>query len=130
MRERLLGAAKRLRAEVQLRARARVLADCDQAPLRGQQSKSLRLCRRILTLYKVREIIADALGGDAKLFDRQWCSRNELARFDRTANHQEVIGQFSRHARSKVAPPPSPMTESDARTFLLKLITLWTKELL
>ena len=48
-RERLASSRTEFPTAVQLRARARVLGDCDQAPLRGQQSKSPRLCRGMLT---------------------------------------------------------------------------------
>ena len=50
-RERLASSRTEFPTAVQLRARARVLGDCDQAPLRGQQSKSPRLCRGMLTPF-------------------------------------------------------------------------------
>ncbi len=40
-----------------VRAAHVVLSGCDQAPLRGQQPKSLRLCRRIVTFYAADAIL-------------------------------------------------------------------------
>jgi hypothetical protein len=81
-------------------------------------------------LYKTREIIADALGGDSAILASGWCSRNALARFDRTANHQEAIGRFSRHARTKAVPPPNPLEEREARELIRKLLREWIQKLL
>jgi len=81
-------------------------------------------------LYKVREIIADAVGGDSRIVELNWCSKKELSRFDRSANHQEAIGQFSRHTRAKADPPPNLMTETDARAFILKILRRWVQHLL
>jgi hypothetical protein len=82
-------------------------------------------------LYKACEILEDHAGGDAKvIFQNGWCSRSESDRFHRTANHQEAIGLFSRHARSKVAPPPDPMTNDEARSFVAALVNEWIKSLI
>ncbi len=81
-------------------------------------------------LYKAREIIADAMGGDDAILASGWCSRKALARFDRTANHQEAIGKFSRHARIKAVPPPNPLEERDARELIRKLLRDWIQMLL
>jgi hypothetical protein len=81
-------------------------------------------------LYKVREIVADALGGDGEIVRRGWCSRNTLERFSRTANHQQAIGKFSRHARTRAQLPPNPLPEAEARNLMRELLQAWTSELL
>src|ERR1017187_4826794 len=48
----------------------------------------------------------------------------------RTANHQEAIGRFSRHARTKAVPPPNPLEEREARELIRKLLREWIQKLL
>ena len=73
-------------------------------------------------LYKMCEIVEESCGGKEQLFQLGWCSRSSWDRFKRTANHQEAIGRFSRHAKSKAVPPPKPMSEEQARTFAGELL--------
>lgn len=80
-------------------------------------------------LYKVCEIIEDALGGKEQVIGRGWCSGTNWERFKRTANHQEAVGEFSRHARNKTVPPPNPMSVQEARLFALCLLQSWIHEL-
>lgn len=80
-------------------------------------------------LYKTCEVIEDHAGGTKAMFQNRWCSRSAWDRFHRTANHQEAIGRFSRHARSQVEPPPHPMTVNDARHFAAQLVKLWIRSL-
>lgn len=76
-------------------------------------------------LYKACEIVEDYAGGEKAIFQSRWCSRAAWERFRRTANHQEAIGRFSRHARSQAAPPPDPMTVAEARLFAGELVKNW-----
>lgn len=81
-------------------------------------------------LYKASEIVEDRLGGDPKaVFSKRWCSRSEWNRFRRTANHQEAIGLFSRHARKRTVPPADPMTVREARFLIARLLKNWILEL-
>jgi hypothetical protein len=81
-------------------------------------------------LYKACEIVQDHVGGEARvIFQNGWCSRSAWSRFHRTANHQEAIGAFSRHARMKTVPPPDPMTAEDARCFVAGLLGGWIRSL-
>jgi hypothetical protein len=80
-------------------------------------------------LYKACEVVEDYAGGAKAMFQNGWCSRSAWERFRRTANHQEAIGRFSRHARSQVEPPPDPMTVEDARQFAAELVKLWIQSL-
>ncbi len=81
-------------------------------------------------LYKVTEIIEEYSGSERELLDQNWCSRSTWERFRRTANHQEAIGMFSRHARSKAKPPSDPMSIEEARSFARDLLQGWIHELL
>lgn len=77
-------------------------------------------------LYKASEIVEDRVGGAPKaIFNEGWCSRSEWDRFRRTANHQEAIGVFSRHARQRTVPPPDPMTVEEAKLFISRLLKNW-----
>lgn len=79
-------------------------------------------------LYKACEVVQDHVGGEAKaIFQNGWCSRSAWIRFHRTANHQEAIGAFSRHARMKTVPPPDPMAAEDARCFVASLLGAWIR---
>src|SRR5262249_5827464 len=73
-------------------------------------------------LYKACEVVEEHAGRAEVLFQNGWCSRTAWTRFRRTANHQEAIGRFSRHARSQAEPPPDPMTLEDARLFAGELV--------
>jgi Putative PD-(D/E)XK family member, (DUF4420) len=53
------------------------------------------------------------------------CSKKDWNRFRRSANHQEAIGRFSRHARSKAQPPPDPMSEHESCMFIRGLAGSW-----
>jgi hypothetical protein len=82
------------------------------------------------SLYKACEIVEDHVGGGPKvIFQNGWCSRAAWDRFHRTANHQEAIGFFSRHARSKTVPPSDPMTATEARSFVAGLMKEWIQSL-
>jgi hypothetical protein len=76
-------------------------------------------------LYKVTEIIEDRAGGQKEVFGNGWCPRAQWEQFRRTANHQEAIGRFSRHARSRAIPPPDPMTIEEAKVFTAGLTSRW-----
>ena len=81
-------------------------------------------------LYKLTEIIEDYCEGESELLGRSRCSRSAWDRFRRTANHQEAIGRFSRHARSAVEPPPNPMSVEEAQSLARDLLQGWIHELL
>jgi hypothetical protein len=76
-------------------------------------------------LYKATEVVEDHAGGGKAVVANGFCTRTAWERFRRTANHQEAIGRFSRHARSQAEPPPDPMTEREARLFVGELVKKW-----
>jgi len=79
--------------------------------------------------YKACEVVEDYAGGAKAMFQNGWCSRSSWERFRRTANHQEAIGRFSRHARSHAKPPEDPMTVAEARQFAAELVNSWIRSL-
>ncbi len=81
-------------------------------------------------LYKACEVIEDHAGDSRAMLQNGWCSRSAWERFRRTANHQEAIGRFSRHARSQAEPPPDPMTIAEARLFAGELVKNWIESLI
>ena len=76
-------------------------------------------------LYKAWEIVDDDVPRDSTIVERGWCTKAALTRFRHTANHQEAIGRFSRHARMKTVPPPDPMDIGEARVFVRDLVSKW-----
>ncbi len=79
-----------------------------------------------MALYRAFEVVCDNFGGDAGVVECLSCvSKKQIDRFTRTINHQEAIGQFSRHARSKAVPPPEPMSFEEAVEFVLVLLRAW-----
>jgi len=77
-------------------------------------------------LYRAYEVASDHFGGDHALVGTvNACSKSELDRFKRTVNHQEAIGRFSRHARSRCIPPPNPMDFITAVKFVLAVMAAW-----
>lgn len=80
-------------------------------------------------LYKACEIVEDHVGTSKLLLDKGWCPESEWKRFRRTANHQEAIGLFSRHARSKTVAPTDPMSVTEAKYFVGGLVSSWIQSL-
>jgi hypothetical protein len=80
-------------------------------------------------LYKACEAVEDHAGGPSAMLKNGWCSRSAWERFRRTANHQEAIGRFSRHARSQSETPPNPMTLAEARLLAGELVKNWIESL-
>ncbi len=79
-------------------------------------------------LYRTYEVIADRFGGAGGIVNKlKGCPMNDVERFKRTANHQEAIGAFSRHARANCQPPPNPMPFNVAVQFVLGLMACWFK---
>lgn len=75
-----------------------------------------------IEMYKVFEVIRDAVGGDQNLVARGWTMKSQLRRFTRTANAEE------RHAPGSYARPPNPMTLSEGQAFVAKLADDWLRD--
>jgi len=58
-----------------------------------------------------------------------WADPIHLDAFCGSLNSEDVLGEDARHARSRYAPPSTPMSLSQASEFLRKLIINWTEYL-
>lgn len=79
----------------------------------------------IATLYKVYETIDSDVGGEKRIRDNGWASRNQIELFRRTANSPNAMGDKARHGVQKYQPPKNPMSLSEAKSFILHLVKCW-----
>ncbi len=77
-----------------------------------------------INLYKVYEIV----NRRAEIVGEGWVSARVMERFTRTANHPRAGGRDARHARSRVQPPPKPMSLEEG-VALIRILTGWLKSL-
>jgi hypothetical protein len=82
-----------------------------------------------IDLYKVHEIIRDAMGGQASLINSGWVTRDDLSAFTASANRPDVTGADARHARMGGGPPKRTMQIAEARDFIGRLLTTWLDSL-
>lgn len=71
-------------------------------------------------LYKIVETIERELGCSAAAAG--FCSANQLERFTRSVNSDEVMGEDARHAAGKYVPPKIPMDVGEATGFVRQLL--------
>lgn len=101
-------------------------ADFREAMMYCGRALSFESANTWANLYRAYEVTTDRFGGhDGVVNNMRFCSKNQLERFKRTANHQEAIGAFSRHARLRYEPPPNPMDFNEAVEFVLSLVRAW-----
>lgn len=75
-------------------------------------------------LYNVFDIIREDVGEIPK---KGWCDAGELRRFTQTANSKEAVGVKARHGKW-ISAPPNPMSVSEAKGLMKKIITEWLQE--
>jgi hypothetical protein len=75
-------------------------------------------------LYNVFDIIREDVGDIPK---KGWCDAGELRRFTQTANSKEAVGVKARHGKW-ISAPPNPMSLSEAKGLMKKIITEWLQE--
>ena len=81
-------------------------------------------------LYKVYEIIRDAVGGGKKgLIATGWITKEELSAFTGTANHPHTSGPDGRHARGPGGTPTKTMTIEESRRVIRDLANRWLDSL-
>jgi hypothetical protein len=76
-------------------------------------------------LYRLYEIIKDAIGGDDRIAAAGWANNAQLDRFRRTANSVAAAGDQARHGVEQTQPPPSPMPLNEARALIDHLLRSW-----
>jgi hypothetical protein len=80
-------------------------------------------------LYKVHEIVRDAMGGQIGLVNAGWVTKDDLSAFTASANRPDVTGPDARHARMSGGPPKRTMQIAEARDFIGRLLTTWLDSL-
>lgn len=82
-------------------------------------------------LYKVFEIVRDAVGGgNDGLVRTGWTTKAELSTFTGSANNHSVSGiHESRHARQSGGPPKQTMTLDEAQAYIRNVALAWLDSL-
>lgn len=76
-------------------------------------------------LFKVYEVIREAVGGDGEIRKAGWDTKQELSLFRQTAQSREALGDTARHAAKKYKAPKDPMSLSRARSLIVGLLCNW-----
>ena len=76
-------------------------------------------------LYKVYEIIEDAVGGLQKIIERGWATKSSIKRFKHTVNSPTAIGDEARHGKEMTSAPKKAMHISEARSLIETLLIRW-----
>jgi len=75
--------------------------------------------------YPIYEIIEHDVGGEKALVSKGWTSRNQIERFNRTADNSKASGENARHGVSTNEPPTNPMTTAEAKEFIDSILSQW-----
>ncbi|HZC73508.1 MAG TPA: hypothetical protein VE442_22625, partial [Jatrophihabitans sp.] len=78
-------------------------------------------------LYKVFEIVREAVGGQKDLIATKWFTSADVDRFTASANHPGLSGDEARHARQGGRPPDlrKAMSLAEANGFIQRLVVSW-----
>ena len=76
-------------------------------------------------LWKVYEVIRDAVGGTEGIVQAGWATRREISLFSQTAQSDKALGDAARHAAKKYKAPEDPMSLSRARSLIIGLLCNW-----
>jgi len=76
-------------------------------------------------LFKVYEVIRDAIGGKREILKSGWVTKQELSLFCQTAQSWEAVGDAARHAAKKYITPKDPMSLSRATSLITGLLCNW-----
>jgi len=76
-------------------------------------------------LWKVYEIIKDAVGGIKGIVQAGWATRGDLSLFSQTAQSDKALGDAARHAAKKYKAPEDPMSLSRASKLITDLLRYW-----
>jgi hypothetical protein len=76
-------------------------------------------------LYRVHEVIEHDVGGRKALIKLGWVSDQKLKRFTHSSNSVAVAGDQARHGKETTQPPKDPMSLSEAKTFINRLLDSW-----
>jgi len=73
------------------------------------------------TMGNIVSLIQDDMNGDVSGL----VSKAQLTRFERSINHPEVYAERARHIVSRQDPPPVPMHQKEAETFVKNMVNEW-----
>ena len=73
-------------------------------------------------LYNLYEVIEEDIG--SKTIEDDWGMKSQKKLFKHTAN-TDTIGDDARHAHNKCQPPRSPMSLTEAESFIKALLSRW-----
>lgn len=76
-------------------------------------------------LYVILELILDEVGGAKAIADAGWASASEIRLFKHTANSPSALGDDARHGAESTAPPPKPMSLTQARQLVERVLRGW-----
>lgn len=76
-------------------------------------------------LYRSLEIIAEDVGGNHKILELGWATKESLRRFKHTANSPATIGLDARHGVDQGEPPLAPMIHSEAVALMDTIVYQW-----
>jgi len=76
-------------------------------------------------LYKIYEIIEDAIGGMQEIIKKGWATKSSIKRFKHTANSPSAIGDEARHGKEVTSGPKKPMHLSEARSLVETMLIRW-----
>lgn len=80
-------------------------------------------------LYRLYEVIQDNVGGERAIIEAGWSSRALLSRFTHSADSVKAAGDQARHGVERTHPPSKPLTISEARILLDRLLRAWLDQL-
>lgn len=73
------------------------------------------------TMGNIVSLIQDDMNGDLSGL----VTKAQLTRFERSINHPEVYAEKARHIVSRQEPPPVPMHQEEAETFVKNMVNEW-----
>ena len=77
-------------------------------------------------IYKVWEIVENAVGGPRQVEQRGWATKADIDRLTASANHPGISGDDARHARMKGTPGANrSMTMNEADDLVRRLVARW-----
>lgn len=80
------------------------------------------------SLYKVLDVLREAVPGKAALENKGWVPTGEIRRFTWTANSFNALGPDARHALANNKAPPKPMLLDEAVALIGCLVEQWLVE--
>lgn len=129
-----LGPRMRTKASVTGQPERSEPSEIERVSLRGLANSDAERALRIFgrddgdyrDLYFVFEIVRAAAG--SRMYEEEWASRSEVARFRRTANSPTVLGEDARHGAERTESPKDPMPLEEAGELIRRLLALWLAE--